>query len=658
MHAFIIRPFGTKQGIDFDRVEAELIAPALNKLRYSGGTTAEFMEQGNIRSDMFEQLLIADLIVADISIHNANVFYELGIRHACRERSTFLIRSEQDDVPFDLKTDRYLCYDSTDPGASLDLLVEGLRRTRVSMKQDSPVFQLLPGLEQTDVGQYLVVPADFREEVERAETAGHSGHLQLLSAELDGFAWRCIGLRLIGQAQIRLCDWEGARASLLEVRKYDRNDLEANTLLGTIDQRLGDLVRSDQALERALQHRDLDGLQRAEIHALMGRNAKTRWEADWRNAANDADRQIAALGSPHLQTSFEFYHQGFVQDRNHFYSGINALAMVTMLTELANALPDVWEDGFESGEEAERSLDQYNKLRSDLRVGVRLALQSRQDHLRRAELTDAWTDISQADLTLMTSARPRRVQRTYKNALSKANDFQVGTMRDQLLVYRALNILPDNVAAGLDSLPNCASPESTKPPKVILFTGHRVDHPDRAEPRFPADRIEQAHEMIHYAVKKELENSDGDLLGIAGAANGGDILFQETCAALKIPCRVHLALPANQYIEASVTGAGSDWVQRFREVCAHHETRVLSESDDLPHWLLRKADYGIWQRSNLWMLYAALQVSKGNMVTMAFWDGKEGDGPGGTEDMIERTQARGARFVHVDARVLMDGGES
>ena len=101
MHAFIVRPFGTKSGIDFDRVEEELIGPALKQVGFSGGTTGEFLQQGNIRTDMFELLLIADLVVADISIHNANVFYELGIRHAFRDKCTVLIKSKGDEVPFD-----------------------------------------------------------------------------------------------------------------------------------------------------------------------------------------------------------------------------------------------------------------------------------------------------------------------------------------------------------------------------------------------------------------------------------------------------------------------------------------------------------------------------------------------------------------------------
>jgi hypothetical protein len=99
VRAFIVRPFGTKEGTDFDRVERELISPALKRLEITGRTTGEIAEQGNIRTDMFQRLATADLVVADISIHNANVFYELGLRHALRERMTFLLRSR---VPFPL----------------------------------------------------------------------------------------------------------------------------------------------------------------------------------------------------------------------------------------------------------------------------------------------------------------------------------------------------------------------------------------------------------------------------------------------------------------------------------------------------------------------------------------------------------------------------
>ena len=106
MRAFIVRPFGTKDvvlggsddSIDFDHVEEVLILPALKGAGMEGGTTSEIVEQGNIREDMFRLLVTAEIVVADVSIHNANVFYELGIRHGLRENTTFLLRANVDST--------------------------------------------------------------------------------------------------------------------------------------------------------------------------------------------------------------------------------------------------------------------------------------------------------------------------------------------------------------------------------------------------------------------------------------------------------------------------------------------------------------------------------------------------------------------------------
>ena len=49
MQAFIVRPFGTQGGIDFDSVHQKLIAPALEASGIAGGTTGNILEAGNIR---------------------------------------------------------------------------------------------------------------------------------------------------------------------------------------------------------------------------------------------------------------------------------------------------------------------------------------------------------------------------------------------------------------------------------------------------------------------------------------------------------------------------------------------------------------------------------------------------------------------------------
>src|SRR5258705_22663 len=183
MHAFIVRPFGKKNDVDFEKVDRELISPALDRLQMTGRTTQEIARAGNIRADMFHLLLTADIVVADISIHNANVFYELGVRHALRDRRTFLLRAGIDEVPFDLKTDRYLSYDANNPAASLDALVNALAETRRKDLVDSPVYSMLPGLPAPDPTAFIVVPADFREEVARARLKGEKGDLRFLASE-------------------------------------------------------------------------------------------------------------------------------------------------------------------------------------------------------------------------------------------------------------------------------------------------------------------------------------------------------------------------------------------------------------------------------------------------------------------------------------------
>src|SRR5260221_9532223 len=123
--AFVIRPFGKKRDsagkqIDFERVHDELIAPAVRAAGLEGGTTGEIIEPGNIREDMFSLIIEADVVICDFTIHNANVFYELGIRHALRKKRTILIKGSpvKEGPPFDVLTDRYLSYAVNNPSGA------------------------------------------------------------------------------------------------------------------------------------------------------------------------------------------------------------------------------------------------------------------------------------------------------------------------------------------------------------------------------------------------------------------------------------------------------------------------------------------------------------------------------------------------------------
>jgi tetratricopeptide (TPR) repeat protein len=263
-----------KAALIFEEVQKQLIAPAFAKVDIQGSTTEPFLQAGNIRADMFQQLLVADIVVADISIHNANVFYELGIRHALQPKRTFLLRAKikkdhsertvEDEVPFDLRTDRYLEYDSDKPAETLDRLTEALRQTIANQNSDSPVFQMLPDLEEQDRSRFLPVPQSFRDDVELALRQKKIGLLGLLAMEAQEFFWASEGLRLIGRAQFDLKAWREAKVSWEGVLKLNPLEAEANQRLGTIYQRLGDLDASDLALQRVLTSKSATRAQRAE----------------------------------------------------------------------------------------------------------------------------------------------------------------------------------------------------------------------------------------------------------------------------------------------------------------------------------------------------------------------------------------------------------
>ncbi|HUQ32404.1 MAG TPA: tetratricopeptide repeat-containing protein [Pyrinomonadaceae bacterium] len=679
MRAFIVRPFGTKNDINFDEVERVLIAPALEAVGAKGGTTIDIVESGNIRVDMFRRLLTADLVVADLSIHNANVFYELGIRHALRDHGTFMLRCDADKFPFDLQTDRYFVYSKDNPAASLADLIKALKSMKDAAEKnaavkDSPVFMSLPGLREPEPSMFNPVPQDFGEEVWRAISVAKSGDLALLSYEVNGFEWETSGWRTVGRAQFDIKSLVGAKETWEAVRKLNKDDLEANIRLGTIYERLGDLALSTQALERALGNPAIKRDERAEAYALMARNSKTRWREEW-EAAPPSERAATALQSSKLRDSIENYEHAFNEDLNHFYSGLNALAMLKIMIALAEAMPDVWAGNFKNEGKAAEFLEESKEHAAKLAAAVELSLSATSEGLQRNGKKDMWAEISAADLNFITTEEPQPfVAASYRKALAGAPGFARDSASKQLAIYRDLNILGVNLAEVFKVVgdpPPLAAPgaePAARPQgkRVLLFAGHMIDAPDRKKPRFPADKEQIAREKIKEAVLKEMNSGAGVKSGYAGGASGGDILFQEVCAELGIPTRLYLAIPPQKYVVTSVQKAGPEWVERFWNLYNEHkaqkQVRELSDATDdseyLPAWLREKPDYGIWQRNNLWMLFNALdegcdpKSDDPNLTLIALWDGAGGDGAGGTADLVNKVEGMGARCEIIKTQEL------
>jgi hypothetical protein len=665
VRAFIIRPFGTRKGIDFENVEAKLIGPALEKVAAEGRTTGEILEAGNIRVDMFQELLLADLVIADITTNNPNAFYELGIRHALQEKRTFLVRAKlppaqtvqelkENDVPFDLKTDRYLEYDPADPAAALDKLTEALRATAASDRQDSPVFLSLPNLKPQHREGFISVPLGFGEEVQRAEKEKDARKLTLLGLEARGFRWESTGLRVVGRALLLIKSYGAAKTAWESLRRLDDYDLEANTALANIYQRLDDLVSSGQALERALKLAT-EPADLAEIHGQLGRNKKDRWTRSWRDAPTPEEKVQKALDSPLLMESYQQYLAAYRQDLDSYYPGLNALALATIVVELAGKYPDLSNAQFADDAEATTKLAEIKGKRDQITHALQLRLESADASPPAGAKQDEWLLSSAGDLSLLTQPpNPRRAIYFYKKAAAVGGDFVLDAARKQLVMFTQLGVLKDVIEQALKIFPpEPASSANQRVDRVVLFTGHRIDAPNRPKPRFPAARESVAREAIRSAVSSEKEITDGSLIGVAGGANGGDILFLEACDDLGIKAEMLLALPENQFIEASVDNEDKSWLRRFHAQLRKHPTApVLAQSTELPKWLQLKRGYDIWQRNNLWILSEALCIAPKNLTLIALWDGESGDGPGGTEHMVSLAREHGARVVHLDTKQL------
>jgi hypothetical protein len=659
--AFIVRPFKPFDGIDFDAVERELIEPVLREAKIKGRTTQEIARAGNIRTDMFERLLLADVVIADISIHNANVYYELGIRHALRPRTTILIRARKDEVPFDLKTDRYLEYSPDDPGGARELLAEAVRQSAASDTRDSPVYLMLPGLTPTDPEEFRPVPEDFTEDVREAVRKQDLPLLAVLGEEAAMLDWGLAGTRVVGRAQFELGAWPDARATWEAVRKERADDPEANLLLGTIYQRLGDPVASTSAVERTLSRRDVPAKQHAEALALKARNLKDRWVADWEGEPN-GERPAAALRSPFLEQARKAYGEAFLADQNHWYSGINALALAVVSVRLAEQHGEIWSGRFESEEKEAAALDELRSEIDDMTVAVRRSLAADDFQRRlRGEGSDVWADLTRADLTLLTVDRPQYVAACYAEARARmaesGGSFPAESAARQIRFYLRLGLFTESGEAALEALGASPDEKPSAPPqrqRIVVFAGHRIDAPDRPQPRFPAASEGEAATMIRAAVEEEQRLAgEAPIEGIAGGASGGDTLFHELAGELGIHTSLLLALPRDPFAAESVVDAGPDWMERFRALCETLDTKVLAETAELPHWLAARDGYTIWERNNLWMLHNALSRSEADVTLIVLWDGKGGDGPGGTADMVRLAESRGVRVVRLDATRLI-----
>jgi hypothetical protein len=204
---FVLMPFGKKTLgtgvlVDFDAVYSELIAPAIESAGMQALRADQELVGGVIHKPMYERLMLCEYAVADLSGANANVFYELGLRHGIRPATTIPIFASCEKLPFDVGMVRALPYniaadgkltDASACSASLTALLTEAKANRHDKVVDSPVFQLVENYAPPDLARLKTdvfrkqaeYAADVREKLASARRKGKDAVLSF-SSTLNG----------------------------------------------------------------------------------------------------------------------------------------------------------------------------------------------------------------------------------------------------------------------------------------------------------------------------------------------------------------------------------------------------------------------------------------------------------------------------------------
>ncbi len=367
---FVLMPFGRKtdatgRTTDFDAVYREIIAPAVVEVGLDPIRADEERVGGTIHKPMFERLMLCDYAIADITGANPNVFYELGIRHAMRPRSTVILFAEGTTLPFDIALLRGVPYRTSDTGTPLDpkastaSVVRQLQEARRNPHDDSPLFQLLEYMPRFDVDHSKTdifrdrfeYSRKYKERLASARKQGEGAVKEILADPALGDLSE-VEAGIVVDLYLSLRDVE-AHAAMIEL--YDRMPppLQRTRIireqLGFALNRVGRFQDAEKVLKEVLREFGPS----SETGGLLGRIYKDRWKTAKKDKRPDAPIL--------LKRAIETYLAGFQADWRDAFPGVNAVTLMEMQEKpdpaQAEILPVV---RYAAAQKARRSADYWD----------------------------------------------------------------------------------------------------------------------------------------------------------------------------------------------------------------------------------------------------------------------------------------------------------
>ena len=145
--------FPTGRTLDLDKSYRLLIKPSVDECGLTCIRADEIAHSGVIDVPMYQNLLDADLVIADLSTSNPNALYELGVRHALRPFSTIVIAESKLQYPFDIAHTAIRSYQHLGEAIDYDEVIRFRAELKAAItaivekqEKDSPVYTYLPDL--------------------------------------------------------------------------------------------------------------------------------------------------------------------------------------------------------------------------------------------------------------------------------------------------------------------------------------------------------------------------------------------------------------------------------------------------------------------------------------------------------------------------------
>lgn len=340
---FVVMGFGTKtdlatgRKIDLDKSYKYLIKPVVESKGLACVRADEIVHSGTIDVPMYEELLNADLVIADISTANVNAIYELGIRHALRPRTTIVISENQFKYPFDLNHILITAYSYLE-GGGIDygevLRFQGvlggmIDKLMQSPSVDSPVYTFLKELSPPSLarrvaeafalaGEALV--ATSKAAVDKAESTRGPGGDQTLSRLVE-----------LGEQAIKAGDFAGAKALFGGAVSTLKPAQSKGDPAPLVDPYL--IQRLALATYKAGRPDDTSAVQAFQeaLRVLEPLKPETSNDPETVGLAGAIEKRLfdKGQGEDHLVRAIRYYSRGYYL-RDDYYNGINLAYLLSV----------------------------------------------------------------------------------------------------------------------------------------------------------------------------------------------------------------------------------------------------------------------------------------------------------------------------------------